>query len=97
MSEESDIELVTRISSEFDDECQKRHNMGAQKYGDVKFLEPDNNLFQMMREELVDAANYARYFYIRLTLMEMGIASMNVPGPAPFSRFPDFISSTKKD
>ena len=62
--------LIEDVSAEFDAECQRRHTFGALKYGPVKFLEPGNDLFQMLAEELVDAANYCRYFYIRLVIMQ---------------------------
>jgi len=50
----------------FEEECQARHKRGAEKYGPVKFLEEDNDLARMLMEELADAANYARYFYVRM-------------------------------
>lgn len=62
-------ELIAQAQGKFSSERQHRHDMGAQKYGPVKFLEPDNDLFRMLQEELVDAANYAEYLFIRLEII----------------------------
>lgn len=69
MNEESLAGLIDRLNMEFDMKCQQRHEMGAKKYGPVKFLEPGNDLTTMLLEELVDASNYARYFYVRLKVL----------------------------
>jgi hypothetical protein len=68
-------QLVTDLSSEFDDQCQRRHIAGAEKYGPVNFLAPGNDLYEMLQEEIVDAANYCRYLYIRLALMQEAVKS----------------------
>lgn len=64
--------LVADLSEDFDTECQNRHDMGQKKYGPAKFLEV--NSIQMAIEEIVDFANYARYTYIKLRLIEMYVA-----------------------
>lgn len=51
----------------FDDACQRRHEMGAEKYGEGTFLDKDT--IQMTMDELVDMSNYLRYTYIKLYLM----------------------------
>lgn len=68
---ESEAELATlleEINKEFFDFCKERQDEGAQTYGPVAFLQ--NDMFQYMMEELADLANYARFAYIKLRLME---------------------------
>jgi hypothetical protein len=62
--------LVQSFSNEFDFMCQQRHEQGSKKYGFGKFLEVDS--LEMMCEELADAANYARYTFIKLRLILVG-------------------------
>lgn len=59
---------IQDLANEFDVRCQERHEMGAKKYGPVKFLEIDS--LEMAIEEIIDLANYARYTFIRLRLMQ---------------------------
>jgi hypothetical protein len=59
---------LQELSLEFDDLCQTRHEMGAEKYGDLSFL--DRDTVKDILEELVDAANYIRYLYIKLRIIE---------------------------
>jgi hypothetical protein len=70
-------EVINALAMEFDSKCEERHRMGAVQYGPMKFLEAENNLFGMIGEELVDTANYAKYLFIRLNLME---ATLNASG-----------------
>jgi hypothetical protein len=63
-------EVIQGLSDEFDEVTRERHARGAEHYGPVKFLEVDT--VQMALEELADFANYARYLYIKLRLLEMG-------------------------
>lgn len=58
---------VERYSQEFDRMCQERHDLGEQKYGAGKFLTV--NTVEEAMFEVVDLANYARYTYVRLSLM----------------------------
>lgn len=60
-------ELISKLSEAFDQECQDRHDMGAEKYGAVKFLKV--NSFKMAMEELADLSNYARYAWIKMALL----------------------------
>lgn len=63
-----DDEFSQRLSEEFDRMCQERHLMGAKKYGPVKFLRVDS--LEEAAEEVVDLANYARYTFIKLRLLQ---------------------------
>ena len=65
------------LSEEFDSTCAERHEMGAEKYGALKFVEKDT--FQEMIEEIVDLANYARYTYIKLRMMQDYMAMEATP------------------
>lgn len=62
-------DLIAEYNVVFDKMCQERHIEGSKKYGPVKFLDEDTDMVQMLMEELVDAANYSRYFFIRLALI----------------------------
>lgn len=67
MSELTPEELQSFVD-EFAAMCQQRHEMGAEKYGPVKFLSIDS--LQMALEEVVDLANYAMYTYIKLRILQ---------------------------
>lgn len=67
-SKKSEYELIERFSEEFDALCQIRHDTGAEEYGPIAFL--DAPLFRMAAEEVADLANYSRYLYIRLRVLE---------------------------
>jgi hypothetical protein len=69
-------EDMQRLSDEFDEMCRARHEMGAEKYGPVKFLEIDS--WQMMLEEITDLANYARYTFIKIRLLQEGTPAVEV-------------------
>jgi hypothetical protein len=57
---------VQELSLLFDSLCQERHLQGESEYGHLTFLE--NNTIAMLLEELIDAANYARYTFISIVL-----------------------------
>lgn len=61
------IDYVNRLGDQFDAMCQERHEMGAKKYGPVRFLEIDS--IQAALEEIADLANYARYTFIKLSMI----------------------------
>ncbi len=65
---DSDQDYLQHLSEEFDTLIELRHETGAEEYGDVAFLTAP--LVRMAAEELADLANYARYMYIKLRLME---------------------------
>ena len=67
MPEQIDPELLQKLADEYDTECQRRHDMGAEKYGPVRFLEV--NSLQEAMNEIVDLANYARYTWMKFALM----------------------------
>ncbi len=65
---DSDQDLVQHLSEEFDALTQLRHEVGSEEYGDVAFLTAP--LVRMAAEELADLANYSRYMYIKLRMLE---------------------------
>jgi hypothetical protein len=79
MSEETDafVEALQKYDREFADMCVARHKMGEEKYGPFKFMEVD--AFDEMAEELVDMANYARYNFIKLRLIQQNLAVLVQP------------------
>jgi hypothetical protein len=71
MSQDSEMgpeAVLNLLGQEFDEFCQARHNQGAKEYGPTAFL--GNSMFKMIAEEMADIANYCRYEYIKLRLME---------------------------
>jgi len=60
-------EEIQAASEMFDDMCRERHAQGADEYGPVAFLQ--NDTIEMLAEELLDTANYARYHFIKLLLI----------------------------
>jgi hypothetical protein len=63
--------LANEANALFDKQCIARHIMGEEKYGPVKFLEV--NTLVEASEELVDIANYARYTFIKLFILNAQI------------------------
>lgn len=61
-------EIVNELGEEFDALCQERHNIGADKYGPLTWME--NDVVRMMIEELADTANYCRYQSVKLMLLQ---------------------------
>jgi hypothetical protein len=64
--------VLGRLSKEFDRVTQERHYEGAVKHGPVKFMTVDT--LQEALDEVADLANYARYTYMKLRLLQEGIA-----------------------
>jgi hypothetical protein len=62
------VDIFQSLSEEFDQLCQARHEAGQQEYGQFTFLE--NDIVRMMAEELADTANYCRYQFIKLMLLQ---------------------------
>jgi hypothetical protein len=80
---EADIavaQILTQYSEEFDEACASRHAAGAEKYGPGKFMSVDT--LQEAIEEVVDMANYARYTFIKLRLLQDSIAELLADTPA---------------
>lgn len=67
-------ELLEKYSRMFDQACQERHDMGEEKYGAGKFLTV--NTLQEAAYELIDLANYARYGFIKLMLLNDYLESL---------------------
>lgn len=80
-------ELIEEFSIEFDVMCNDRHVMGAEKYGPVNFMTVDS--LQMAIEEVADLANYARYTFIKLRLLQhyMTQQQQDVPKDNQFMTF----------
>lgn len=67
-------EAIEKLSAEFDNRTFERHVMGQEKYG--KFTWMENNTIEMAIEEVLDLANYARYTYVKLRLLQLHAAKM---------------------
>lgn len=61
-------EVVAEADIAFLEMTQDRYLMGAEKYGPVRYLEIDS--IQMALEEVADLANYARFTWIKLWLLQ---------------------------
>lgn len=61
------VVLMERYAQLFDNMCRERHELGQQKYGEFTFLGTDT--VRMLMEELADAANYSRYMFIKLGIL----------------------------
>lgn len=61
-------QLAQEASEEFDELCRHRHELGRQKYGDGKFLTVDT--LEEALFELSDLANYAKYTFVRIRLLQ---------------------------
>jgi len=76
--------------------CEERHEEGARKYGPGKFLTVDT--FQEALEEIVDLANYARYTYIKVRMLQYAVALAITENQVPitdqgFAKVSDFRRS----
>lgn len=60
--------ILNQLSEEFETLRQIRHEVGAEEYGPVTFLKVP--LIRFAAEELADMANYCRFMYIKLRIME---------------------------
>jgi len=87
------MELMEKFNEEFFELTQKRHEAGAVEYGPINFLGVDLPTF--IYEEMADIANYARYIYIRMRLLEEYARENGIDMSAPFTgevREPDEVS-----
>jgi hypothetical protein len=64
--------LINELSQEFDTRTVERHERGEEKYGPFKWLSAD--LIEELLQELLDTANYGRYHYIKLRMLQMYLA-----------------------
>lgn len=71
-----DLDLLQQLSDEFSDLADQRHEMGAEQYGPVKFLTVDT--IRMAAEELADLANYSRYLYMKLRIIEESLRERGI-------------------
>lgn len=61
-------ETLQILSDEFDERCHQRHERGSEKYGPASFLSVDT--LEMAIEEVLDLANYARYTFIKMRVLQ---------------------------
>lgn len=73
------VGTLSQYSDEFDDACRTRHELGTEKYGPGKFLVVDT--LQEALDEVADLANYARYTFVKLRLLQDAIAEMVADSP----------------
>jgi hypothetical protein len=66
MSELAD--KIAEFSAEFDTKCYERHVAGEDKYGAGTWLTIDT--LQHAMDEVLDLANYARFTYIKLRMLQ---------------------------
>ncbi len=67
-AEEEMVGMINDLSAEFDQLIFDRHTVGQQKYGQLSFLGKD--MFLEAFQELADTANYVRYQYIKLRMLQ---------------------------
>lgn len=72
-------DYMVAMSREFDVRTAERHQMGATKYGPAKFLTADT--IEMALEEILDLANYARYTFMKLRLLQDSLREQVPDGP----------------
>jgi hypothetical protein len=72
-------DLVDEANATFDQMCVARHEMGQLKYGPVKFM--DVNTLKEASEEIIDLANYARYTFIKLYILNQQIDKLTEEAP----------------
>lgn len=75
------VNRLHRLSVDFDSLCQERHEMGAEKYGNLNFMETDT--IEMAIEEIADMANYLRYTYIKLRMLQDFVVKKVEEEPTP--------------
>jgi hypothetical protein len=71
--------LATQLvaySHEFDNRTEERHQMGQEKYGPIQFTSVDT--LEAAIQEVLDLANYARYTYIKLRLLQESLETNKV-------------------
>jgi hypothetical protein len=65
------VKLLAQANDAFDAVVTERHIRGSEKYGPLKFL--GVNVVEEAMEELADLANYARYTWVKLYLMNQAL------------------------
>jgi hypothetical protein len=80
------VQMIIEANESFDELIQKRHDDGAEKYGPFKFL--GANTLEEAMQEVLDLANYARYTYIKLWMLNAQIAEeYGQPDPEDAKQF----------
>jgi hypothetical protein len=82
---QEELEAFQEISDAFDTLCQERHNEGQKEYGTFTFL--GNDVVRMMMEELADTANYCRYQFIKLMILQDALEQQKAPAEVKFEGF----------
>lgn len=72
--EPTDEELASMqaLAELFDNLCLARHAAGQEEYGQLTFM--TNDVIRMLCEELADTANYCRYQFIKLMILQDRLA-----------------------
>jgi hypothetical protein len=88
---ETFAEIIVAMNVEFDDRTLARHAMGAETYGPGKFLLVDT--MEEALDEICDLANYARYTFIKMRLLQEQIqqAMADTPESTEFMSAADFM------
>jgi hypothetical protein len=73
--------LLQGASEDFDRLCQERHEQGQKEYGAFTFM--GNDVIRMMAEELADTANYCRYQYMKLMILQEALITQIGDQPKP--------------
>lgn len=66
--EQQMIDYLDSKADLFNELCYERHQLGAEEYGELTFLQ--NDVLRMMLEELADTANYCRMQAIKLLILQ---------------------------
>jgi hypothetical protein len=86
---EEQLQSIAEANQLFDQLCQQRHDKGREKYGTFTFIQMPT--IEMAMGEVIDLANYARYTFIKLYLLQQQIEEIQQQGLADES---GFISTT---
>lgn len=73
-------ELLAAADLDFVTQSAERMDMGAKKYGPLKFLEVDT--FEEAMQELLDLNNYSRMLYIKLYMLRASVQKLVEKHPA---------------
>lgn len=84
MDKQQLAEYVERFGIEFDNACSDRMAYGKEKYGPGKFLTVDT--LQEALYELMDLANYAKFTFIRIRLLQVQLDEVDSLGSKDFTQ-----------
>ena len=71
-------EQIEKYSTEFDEKTFERHQQGEEKYGPGTWLGIDT--LQHAMDEVLDLANYARFTYIKLRMLQDKLVEFQADG-----------------